>query len=123
MSGYLLDTNSVIYFFNGEQKISKLIENSKNNVSVSFITKIELLCFETDDSNVINKISEFLEEIDVITIDDKIIAKTVDYRKNLKLRVPDAIIAATAKIRDLALITADKSLIRKLKEIETITPL
>ncbi len=46
--GYLLDTNSVIYFFNGEEPISKLIKEAENNISISFITKIELLCFETD---------------------------------------------------------------------------
>jgi len=48
MPGYLLDTNSVIYFFNGEEPISKLIKEAENNISISFITKIELLCFETD---------------------------------------------------------------------------
>ena len=49
MSGYLLDTNSVIHFFNGEEPISKLIKEDENNISISFITKIELLCFEADD--------------------------------------------------------------------------
>ncbi len=47
MSGYLLDTNSVIYFFNGEEPISTLIKEAENSISISFITKIELLCFET----------------------------------------------------------------------------
>lgn len=43
-----MDTNSVIYFFNGEEPISKLIKEAENSISISFITKIELLCFETE---------------------------------------------------------------------------
>lgn len=123
MPGYLLDTNSVIYFFNGEEKISALIEDAEGNVCISFITKIELLCFETDEKNVIKGIAEFLEEIEVVGIDDEIITKTIEYRKNLKLKIPDAIIAATAKIRGLTLVTADKTLTKRLKEIKIISPI
>ncbi|MCF6148357.1 MAG: type II toxin-antitoxin system VapC family toxin [Candidatus Kuenenia sp.] len=75
MSDYLLDTNAVIYFFNGEEKISRLINETKGRVNISFITKIELLCFETDDA-VSKEIAEFVKEIDVVLINDEIIIKT-----------------------------------------------
>lgn len=123
MSGYLLDTNSIIYFFNGEEKISKLIEEAEGHISISFITKIELLCFETEDKDIIREIVEFLKEIDVGYIDNEIITKTIDYRKNLKIKVPDAIIVATAWVRDLTLVTADKSLTKKLKDVKIISPI
>lgn len=32
MPGYPLDTNSVIYFFDGEETISGLIENAKEQI-------------------------------------------------------------------------------------------
>ena len=123
MPGYLLDTNSVIYFFNGEENISKLVEKAEDQVYISFITKIEMLCFEIEDEDVKREIGEFLEEIEVITIDDAIISQTIEYRKNVKMKVPDAIICATAKVRGLAFVTADKSLTRKLKGIEIISPI
>jgi len=122
MSGYLLDTNSVIYFFNSEEKISKLIEETEDPIRISFITKIELLCFEADD-DIIQKIVEFIEEIEVVFIDDEIIDKTIDYRKILNLKIPDAIIAATAKVKELTLVTADKSLSQKLKELKIVNPI
>ena len=123
MPKYLLDTNSVIYFFNGEEKISKLIEKAKDQAYISFITKIEMLCFEIADKDVKKKIYEFLEEIKVISIDDEIIAQTIEYRKSMKMKVPDAIICATAKVRGLTFVTADKSLTKKLKEIKFISPI
>lgn len=122
MSSYLLDTNSVIYFFNGEEKISNLIEETENNISISFITKIELLCFETE-NDITKKIAEFINEIEVVYISDEIIEKTIEYRKILKLKTPDAIIAATAKVKDLTLVTADRSLTRKLKELAIVSPI
>ena len=122
MSGYLLDTNSVIYFFNGEEPISKLIKEAENSISISFITKIELLCFETENDTT-KKIAEFISEIEVVYISDEIIEMTIDYRKTVKLKIPDAIIAATAKVKELTLVTADKSLTQKLKELKIVTPI
>lgn len=122
MPGLLLDTNSVIYFFNGEENISNLIERTEERVYLSFITKIELLCFETVDEDVMKKIYEFLREVEILYIDDEIITNTIDCRKNMKLKLPDAIIAATAKTKALPLVTADKSF-QKVKNIRIISPI
>lgn len=123
MPRYLLDTNAVIYFFDGEEKISELLLHSDDAVCVSFITKIELLCFETADKEILRKIAEFLDEIEVVLMTEEIISEAISYRKNLKLKIPDAIIAATAKTSDLTLITADKTLTQKLKDVNTISPI
>lgn len=123
MAGYLLDTNSIIYFFNGEKKISSLIEKAAEGISISFITEIEMLSFEIEDPSIKRKIAEFLKEIKIILIDEDIIKTTIEYRKKLKLKVPDAIICATAKSLGLTLITADKILIKKLKGLNVISPI
>jgi len=123
MRGYLLDTNSIIYFFNGEEKVARLIETTRDKIFISFITKIEVLCFETKDEYLKKKIDEFLREIEVITIDDEIITRTIEYRKRTGIKIPDSIICATAKVRGLSLVTADKSLTKKLKGIKIISPI
>lgn len=123
MQRLLLDTNAVIYFFDGEESISELVLDQENEVIISFITKIELLCFETDDMDIMKNISEFLEEIKVIFIDDDIIFKAIEYRKKHKLKVPDAIIAATTKAHELTLVTADKSLSKKIEDIDITSPI
>jgi len=123
MAGHLLDTNSVIYFFNGEKKISSLIEKAEGDIVISFITKIEMLSFKIDDPVIKKKIEEFLEEIKIILIDEDIIETTIEYRKKFKLKVPDAIICATAKSLGLTLVTADKLLSKKLKGVNIISPI
>lgn len=123
MTGYLLDTNSVIYFFSGEGKISELIKKARNEIYISFITKIELLCFEVDDKETQRKINEFLKEIRIIFIDDEIIAHTITYRKKYKMKVPDAIICATSRVLGLTLVTGDKLLQKKVEGINIISPI
>lgn len=123
MSGYLLDTNAVIYFFNGEEKVAQLVESARGKIFISFITQIEVLCFEIKDGHLKNKIEEFLREIDVITIDDEIIAQAIEYRKRTGMKIPDSVICATAKVKGLSLVTADKSLSKKLKGIKIISPI
>ena len=123
MAGYLLDTNSVIYFFNGEKKIADLIAKTKDEIVISFITKIELLSFDIEDHDTEKKVRQFLNEIRVILLDDDVITATIEYRKKLKLKIPDAIISATAKVLGVILITADKVLSKKLTGIKIISPI
>jgi predicted nucleic acid-binding protein len=81
MAGYLLDTNSVICFFNGEKKIADLIAKTKDEIVISFITKIELLSFDIEDQDTEKKVREFLNEIRGILLDDDVLTATIEYRK------------------------------------------
>ena len=76
-----------------------------------------MFCFETDDTEIIKEITKFIEVIEVLFINDAIISKATEYRKNIKLKIPDSIIAATAQVMGLTLVSADKSLIQKLKDV------
>jgi predicted nucleic acid-binding protein len=48
---------------------------------------------------------EFISLADVVEIDKLIIQNCVDLRRNCKIKLPDAIIAATALTRNFILIT------------------
>lgn len=47
----------------------------------------------------------FINETTVIELDKNIKLKTADIRRNYRIKLPDAIIAATAFVYDLSLIT------------------
>ncbi|MBI4746135.1 MAG: PIN domain-containing protein [Deltaproteobacteria bacterium] len=99
-----------------------MISNATVRIFISCITKIELLCFETDDKDAIKGINDFLKEIEILYIDDEIIDRAVIYRRHHKFKVPDAIIAATAAARELTLVSADKAF-QKISDIKLISPL
>jgi predicted nucleic acid-binding protein len=99
----LLDTNIVLYFLGG-RLINPL---PSGQYFVSVITEIELLSYPTLSSDEETQIIEFLTKITVLAIDNNIKNLTVALRKQYKLRLPDAIIAATAQRLNAMLFTND----------------
>ena len=121
---YLLDTNAVIYYFKGMQKavaVFKLIEDANEEVNLSVITKIELLSFDNEDE--LKNIDRLLVNSRIFSLDDEIVDKTIEVRRKYKLKLPDAIIAATAMINNLILVTHNKKDFKKTRGLKIIDPL
>jgi predicted nucleic acid-binding protein len=116
---YLLDTNTVIDFSvqklpdRANEKLSFIIDTSPK---ISIINKIELLSF----SNVPGQIIFFTDNAFVISLDENIVQKTIELRRKYKIKLPDAIIAATALIFDLTLITHNISDFKKINGLKLV---
>ena len=102
----LLDTNIVLYFLGG--KLANPLPSGQYFVSV--ITEIELLSYPSLSSDEETQIIEFLNKISIVGIDSNIKNLTIALRKQYRLRLPDAIIAATAQSLNATLFTNDVSL-------------
>ena len=105
---YLLDTNTVIDFFN-----AKLPDNGKNLLlsiepAISVITFIELFSSSKISESERLILLEFVNTTIVYeTIDLKIAMEAINIRQQYKTKLPDAIIAATALFYGLILITCN----------------
>jgi len=111
-----LDTNAIIYFLDGVEKFALLGEYK--TFYYSFITEIELLSYEESEGKKI--ISQFLKRGKRIDISKKIISKTIEIRRDDGLKLPDAIIVASAKSIGADLYTSDREIIRKIDFIKVI---
>ncbi len=109
MSGneLLIDTNIAIYLLNGDTTISNLLQGRK--VYISFITELELLCSKSNSKQDIKKIELFLEHCQILDVNPKIKRLTVSIRKSHALKLPDAIVGATALYLECPILTADKA--------------
>lgn len=111
MSGnkVLLDTNAVGVYLDDE-KFAKNYLKGNYKIGISVITQIEFLSnpeLTTKNKSLFDDFSE-LVEIYPVTKDNKtLVLQTVAIRKRYKLKLPDAIIAATAIINDATLFSAD----------------
>lgn len=103
-----VDSNVILYLISGDDTIAELL--NEKHVFISFITELELLGFKDLSEKESKKIQEFIDESTVIDINSKIKKLVISLRKNYKLKLPDAIIAASAFYYNLPLITADKQL-------------
>lgn len=102
---YLLDTNAIIYLVSG-RLASPLPEGS---YSVSIITEIELLSYAGIFDEEEQKIRDLLFLLERIQLIDSVKDETIKLRRKNRLKLPDAIIAASALIHDLILLTNDQA--------------
>lgn len=116
---YLIDTNVIIDFANNKlpkQCISFLANIIDNDPKISIINKIELLGF----SNKTKPIILFVKTATVFELDDSIVKKTIELRKKNKIKLPDAIIAATVIIQKLTLITHNLNDFKNIKNLKVV---
>jgi hypothetical protein len=110
----LLDTNVVLYFLGG--RLTNPLPSGQYFVSV--ITEIELLSYPSLSSDEEVRIRDFLAKIIVVELESSIKDLAITFRKQYRLRLPDAIIAATAQVLNAILFTNDVRLVN-LAEINT----
>lgn len=123
---YLIDTCAVIKYLNsvfppnGVTFLDAVVDNES---MISFISEIELQVWNPADPADLDVFVNFVNDSDVIGIEPNIIAQTIDIRKNYKLKVPDAIIAATALINGFTLISDNDSDFKKVPHLKYINPM
>jgi len=109
---YLLDTNILIYHLNRSipvQSIEKIRQILKNHFNISIISKMELLGFRRHSPQSYKKSESFLENAAIIGLDDEIVDTVIQLRRNKGIKLPDAIIAATARVNHWTLVTRNEN--------------
>ena len=87
--------------------------------AVSQITRMELLSFSGLDTESIDQIQAFLENCRIILLDESIEEAAIVLRRSGRFKLPDAIIAATAQLSGLTLLTLDERLAKAVMAGET----
>lgn len=116
-NNFLVDTNIVIYLLSGDKTIADLLDRKR--IYISFITEIELLTFQNLTVNEKQIVKNLLADCIVIGMNDGIKDKTISIRINKKLKIPDAIIAATSLYLKIPIITAVEQF-KKVSDLELI---
>lgn len=103
---WLLDTNAIIYIQKG--LVNEPLPEAE--IFISVISKIELLSYPNLTSIEKNFLNDFLSNIHIIPLSPEIQNLTIDMRIKHKLKIPDAIICASAILLESILITNDLQL-------------
>ena len=122
---YLFDSNILIYHLRGSlnQRGSDLIlEGLSGKGAYSIISKIELLGFNQTPAEE-QQARLFLSGLQELELTSDIAEQTIQLRKNHKIKLPDAAIAATALIHQLTLITRNTSDFIRIAGLNIINPL
>ena len=118
----LVDTNVIIDYFGNRLTDSAyhFVNNNKN--CISLITKIEVLGWYAAPQNDILRLSEFLSFFELLLINDEIVETCINLRQQKKIKLGDAIIASTALVYNLTLLTRNITDFKKIPNLHTIDP-
>ena len=119
---YLIDTNAVSDYLDNKlpAKASDIIDRQTTQLSV--VTRIELLAWPDVPSHQLQILQNFITASIVYNLNEAIILETINIRKQYKIKLPDAIIAATALINNLTLLTRNLSDFKKITGLDVANP-
>jgi predicted nucleic acid-binding protein len=101
----LFDTNILIDYLNGIPAAKTELDRytGKDDKAISVITWMEVLVGTTPDTD--NATRGFLAGFQSLPIDALVASRSVEIRKSHKIKLPDAIVWASAQVHDRILVT------------------
>ncbi len=122
---YLYDANIIIYHLGNEKAVERFFTRrflDENEVATNSIVRIELLSFSELDKEEERKIRELLDQFEVIPLTSPIEELTIGLRRASAIKIPDAIIAATALALGATLVTRNTDDFSGIQGLELLNP-
>lgn len=124
MSGkhLLLDTNAVVALLQGDVRLVRLLRQAEW-IGISVISRIEFLVFSGLTESDRRLFQQFLQRVEVVGLaadDTALTEQIIAVRRQYRLKLPDAVIAAMAIRKDAALVTADRGFSKMADDLTVI---
>ncbi len=123
---YLWDTNTAIHYLqdqfppNAGKFMDGVLRDAKAVFSV--ITEIELLCWKDATTDDMAVVQNFIDDSAVFELLQPVKLKTAEIRKAHRIKLPDAIIAATALVHNHTLLTRNTADFKGINDLKLINP-
>ena len=104
----VLDTNTILYLLGGKLALTLPV----GEYFISIISEMELLSYPSLSEPEQAKIRNFLSAITVVSLTEEVRTLAIGLRRQHLLKLPDAIVAATALSLEAQLVTNDAKLLR-----------
>jgi predicted nucleic acid-binding protein len=123
-TGYLLDSNVIIGYLAGEipasgmRAVSGIVDDVPH---ISIISQIEVLRFnDTPENEYV--LTDFVKTAMIHPLNDPVVCRTIALCKQSKIKLPDAIIAATALTEHFVLVTRNTDDFKNIAGLELLNP-
>lgn len=124
MGQYLIDNNVISSYFSGAFSADQMLRLDAvfDTIPIlSVVTEIEARSWLSKGNSKETVIEEFVKDARVLGLSQSVVDECVRLRRTHKIRTPDAIIAATAIVPDLTVLTSDKGF-SKITQLKTEDP-
>ena len=121
---HLLDTNVLIYYTKGYTDIKSFVDNLilQHSLNISILTKIEFLGWDKHTPDGFEKCKRLIESANIYSVDESIADKAIDLKREKKIRLADAVIAATAILNNFTLATRNMDDFEMVEGLKVINP-
>lgn len=121
MGKIILDSNILIYYVNGNINLERNFFR-ENRVIISVITEMEVLGYNITEIEE-NTYRRVFKKLEIVQISNSIVEFVIQIRRNFKIKLPGAIIAATCLEHKSSLMTANTKDFSKIPNLKLINPL
>lgn len=110
---YLVDSNIIIYHLNAEAVATNFLLKNFQNCSISRLSVVEIFSFDfsTDQKK---SVIQLLKQFKIIDTSESIAMQAVHNREIKRMKLADNLIAATAQVHELVLVTRNTKDFKKL---------
>jgi predicted nucleic acid-binding protein len=125
VSGCVIDTNILIYHLAGvltDQAEATLAGALESGSYISIITRIELLGWRKHSPDSLKAAEALLKSVSEIPLHEEIVRLCISFRQSYPIKLPDAIIAATARHAKVPLMTRNMTDFEQVPELKMVDP-
>ena len=119
---FLIDTNIIIYSIQDKLELSDFLK-VEDNLYISSVTYIEALGYPFKSQSEEKEMTKLCESFERIFLTKEVEKQTILIRKSNKIKLPDAIIAATAIVYKLTLVTHNSDDFKNIQGLTILNPL
>lgn len=119
---FTLDTNILIYYAAGDNKIAYFLDTQKyQTFYLPSIVVVEFLSYPLITPEAIIKFKRFAQQTTLLNLDFAIAERAADIRRNQKVNLADSVIAASALLTNSELITRNTRDFQKIKNLHVVS--
>jgi predicted nucleic acid-binding protein len=120
----LLDTNILVYHLAGEPGATKFIEETiaRRSFRLSILSVIEFLGWHRHTDEAFVECKGLIEMATVLPVSKEVADKAIELRRSKRIKLADAIIASTALVNKLKLVTGNVRDFKGIRDLQIINP-
>ena len=121
----LLDTNVLVYHVAGDPAATKYLDETiaRRSFYLSILSVIEFLGWHGHTDEEFIKCKELIELAAILPVSKEVADKAIELRRSKRIKLADAVIASTALVNNLSLVTTNMRDLKGIRDLQIINPL